>query len=118
VSVYVAGLAKPVKVATESIEELRQELGDTVDDEGVLSAEALATAIFSVRQPTVSVPCPTPLTDDALWALDRDTLLFLSWPWCAASFKLQCIINPNVTRSSQCQLCGSQLSHPKHHKPE
>jgi len=71
----------------------------------VLSAEALATVVFSVLQPMAMVPSPTPLTDAALQALAKDTELFLSWHWCAASFKLQ------RTRSSQYVICGSHLSH-------
>jgi hypothetical protein len=118
VLVQVPGLSKPVKVAAESIDELRRELGEAVDDEEILSADALATAIFSTVQPSVAAPSPAPLTDDALWALDKNAPLYLSWPWCAASFKLQRQINPSLTRDSTCLICKHTLSHPKHDKPE
>ena len=118
VLVHVPGVSKPVRVAAESIEELRRELGESVDDPDVLSEDVLASATFSLLPPTAAALSPTPLTDDALWSLEKNTPLFLSWTWCAVTFRIQSVLNASLTRQSMCLLCGSKLSHPKHDKPE
>jgi hypothetical protein len=111
-------LVKPVRCAVESIEELRRELGEAVDDSEILSEEALASAVFSVLPPTAAALSPAPLTDEALWSLEKSTPLYLSWTWCAVPFTIQRLINPSATRQTVCGICKNPLSHPKHDKPE
>jgi len=102
------GPAKGEVVNCDSFAELLQELELPED----------ADLVFSLTAPSAEQPEPTPISEEQLWGLAKNTPLYAYKPApvppCKALFEVQVAFMPELTRADRCRFCTRLLSHPSH----
>jgi len=102
------GPAKGEVANCDSFAELLQELELPED----------ADLVFSLTAPSAEQPEPTPITEEQLWGLVKNTPLYAYKPApvppCKAPFEVQVAFMPQLTRGDICRFCSRLLSHPSH----